>query len=327
MGSWWPTRRSDRQLDPTIQRVSTAYLAPLGFEQVLEEELALAGVDVRLRHDRLLVSDSPPIASAWAANIWFDVQELPVASIGDAARTLRAIQRNWARFSPVLGGRSKLIEERLPHVSAKPLELDIEAPNAPLGSWTLLSNDRMLAAGRCSNPFPNGEPTFVEDRVGPPSRAYLKVWEALVRLHRRPVVGERCLDLGASPGGWTWFLARTGATVLAIDKAPLDPSVMALPNVTWQAGSAFGLEPRDVGPIDWLFSDIICYPARLLTLVERWHAANTVRNFVCTIKFQGDTDHAVVRSFLELPGAQVMHLHNNKHELTLCLLGAGPIVQ
>ena len=311
---------------PYAPGVTTAYLAPPGFEEVLEEELALAGVTIRLRHDRLLVSDGAPIVSAWAANIWFDVEELPVASIGDAAKSLRAIQRNWARFSPVLGGRSKLIEERLPHVSARPLELDAEAPAAPLGSWTLLSNDRMLAAGRCSNLFPNGEPGFVEDRVGPPSRAYLKVWEALVRLRRRPIPGERCLDLGASPGGWTWFLARTGATVLAVDKAPLDPALMTRPNVTWQAGSAFALEPRDVGLVDWLFSDIICYPSRLLALVERWHASGTVRNFVCTIKFQGETDHGVVRSFVAIPGAQVMHLHNNKHELTFALLeppGAG----
>ena len=87
--------------------MTTAYLAPLGFEQVLEEELSLAGVTVRFRHDRLLVSDSPPITSAWAANTWFDVQDIPGSSIGDAAKSLRAIQRNWARFSPVLGGRSE----------------------------------------------------------------------------------------------------------------------------------------------------------------------------------------------------------------------------
>ena len=302
--------------------VTTAYLAPVGFEHVLEEELSLAGAAVRLRHDRLFVSDAPPVASAWAANIWFDVADLHVASIGDAARSLRAIQRNWAGFAPVLGGRSKLIAERLPHVSARPLEFDAQAPDAPLGSWTLLSNDRMLAAARCSNPFPNGEPVFVEDRVGPPSRAYLKVWEALARFRSRPRPGERCLDLGASPGGWTWFLARTGATVLAVDKAPLAESVMAMANVRWREGSAFGLEPADVGPVDWLFSDIICYPTRLLAMVRRWHAAGTVRNFVCTIKFQGDNDHGVVREFQAFPGAEVVHLHSNKHELTFVLLAS-----
>ncbi|WP_457844104.1 SAM-dependent methyltransferase, partial [Staphylococcus aureus] len=78
------------------------------------------------------------------------------------------------------------------------------APTAPLGSWTLLAPDRMLAAARCSSPFPNGEVGFIEDKAGPPNRAYLKLWEALVRLRRWPQPGERCLDLGASPGGWTY---------------------------------------------------------------------------------------------------------------------------
>ena len=76
------------------------------------------------------------------------------------------------------------------------------------------------------------------------------------------------------------------------------------------------LEPRDVGPIDWLFSDVVCYPARLLTLVEKFLAAGTVRNFLCTIKFQGETDFATQARFAAIPGSRLMHLHVNKHELT-----------
>ena len=142
------------------------------------------------------------------------------------------------------------------------------APTAPLGSWTLLAPDRMLAAAECSAPFPNGEVAFVEDRTGPPNRAYLKLWEALVRFGRWPGPGERCLDLGASPGGWTYVLAKLGADVIAVDKAPLDPKVAAMPACEWRGESAFALEPASVGPVDWLFSDIVCYPARLLRLVE-----------------------------------------------------------
>ena len=134
-------------------------------------------------------------------------------------------------YAPLHHRRAALIQERLPHVSAKPVVFPAKAPSAPLGSWTLLSPDRMLAAARCSSPFANGEVAFVEDRTGPPNRAYLKLWEALVRLGRWPGPGERCLDLGASPGGWTWVLARLGATVVAVDKAPLDPKVAAMPGV------------------------------------------------------------------------------------------------
>ena len=58
---------------------------------------------------------------------------------------------------------------------------------------------------------------------------------------------------------------------------------------------------------------------RLFRLVERWRASGLVKNFVCTIKFQGETDHETARAFAALPGATVLHLHNNKHELTFLL--------
>jgi 23S rRNA (cytidine2498-2'-O)-methyltransferase len=37
---------------------------------------------------------------------------------------------------------------------------------------------------------------------------------------------------------------------------------------------------------------------------------------VCTIKFQGATDHDAAAAFAAIPGGRVMHLFHNKHELT-----------
>ena len=74
--------------------------------------------------------------------------------------------------------------------------------------------------------------------------------------------------------------------------------------------------PRRESPVDWLFSDVICYPARLLALVNRWREAKAARNFVCTIKFQGETDHATVAAFAAIPGSRLLHLAHNRHELT-----------
>lgn len=303
-----------------MTNVTTAYLAADGFEAQAREELARRGVAIRGTHGRLLISDAPAVPAAWAANVWRDCVELPVASIGTAARSLRGIQRNWAMYAPLHHRRAALIQEKLPHVSARPMVFPAAAPTAPLGSWTLLAPDRLLAAASCSSPFANGEVELVEDRTGPPSRAYLKLWEALIRLRRRPGPGERCLDLGASPGGWTWVLARLGANVVAVDKAPLESRVAAMPGVEWRGESAFALDPAAVGAVDWLFCDVICYPARLLRLVERWRATGQVRNFVCTIKFQGETDHDTADAFAAIPGAIVTHLHHNKHELTFALL-------
>jgi 23S rRNA (cytidine2498-2'-O)-methyltransferase len=302
--------------------MTTAYLAAPEFEERLDAELAHAGVVVNLVHGRLRVSEDPPVKAAWAANIWWDAERIDVTSIGHAARELRSRQRNWALYAPELRGRAELVTEKLPHVASHPLKLGELAPEGELGSWTLLSRDVVLASSRCSNPFPNGEPKLIEDRGGPPSRAYLKLWEALARLRRQPQPGERCLDLGAAPGGWTWLIARTGAHVLAVDKAELAGYVERKPNVTWQEGSAFAMDPAHHKPFDWLFSDIICYPDRLHRLVSTWLDAGKVRNVVVTIKMQGGVDYAAVERFASLPNAQVFHLDHNKHELTCAILDA-----
>jgi 23S rRNA (cytidine2498-2'-O)-methyltransferase len=295
----------------------TAYLAAEGFADELARELG----QVEFACERLLVAPGPARPAAWAQNIWLDPRELRVASIADAARQLRAIQRNWAPHAPRLHRRAMLIQAQLPVVSAKPLVFGAAPPAAPLGSWTLLDASTVLASPRCASPFPNGEARFVEDRSGPPSRAYLKLWEALTLIGRRPAPGEVCLDLGSSPGGWSWALQRMGARVISVDRAPLAPEIAGLPGIEHRRESAFALDPLGVGPtavgpIDWLFSDVVCYPARLLALVQRWLAAGTCHRFVCAIKFQGETDHMTAARFAAIPGSTLRHLFHNKHELT-----------
>ncbi|HEX4193750.1 MAG TPA: SAM-dependent methyltransferase [Stellaceae bacterium] len=290
----------------------TGYLAPDGFVAELLHELGDTAIAT---HGRLVLAEGPPRDVAWVANVWRNQQRLTIASIGDAAKQLRAIQRNWAHYSHAHHRRAMLIVAKLPKVSAKPLAFGDAAPTAPLGSWTLLDNETLLASSDCASPFPNGEANFIEDKA-PPSRAYLKLWEAFTLLGTQPKLGETSLDLGACPGGWSYVLGTLGARVIAIDKAPLDPKVLALPGVEQRLESAFALDPRDIGPVDWLFSDVICYPARLLTLVEKFIAAGTVKNFLCTIKFQGETDFATQARFAAIPGSRLIHLHVNKHELT-----------
>jgi len=296
----------------------TGYLAPEGFAPDLAQELAGA---LRQTHGRLLLAEGLPLPAAWVANLWYAPERIAITSIGDAAKKLRAIQRNWALYAHGHHRRAALIAERLPKVSAKPLVFGAPAPAAPLGSWTLLDANTLLASPRCSSAFPNGAVSFVEDRAAPPSRAYLKLWELFTVIGERPGPGEVCLDLGASPGGWSWVLQGLGARVISVDKAPLDPRIAGLQNLQERRQSAFSVEPKDVGGIDWLFSDVVCYPRRLLALVERWLAAGTCRRFVCSVKFQGPTDYETVRCFAAVPGSRLLHLHHNKHELTWIRLG------
>ena len=303
--------------------IRAAYLAAEGFEAELAEELRRAGRSVAAWHGRLALSPEEPVAAAWALDTWTAPREIPALSVTAAAGALRAVQRNWSLYAAAHFRRAALIEAKLPPVKARPLAFPEPAPAAPLGAWTLLAADRMLASPTKASPFVNGEPRFVEDREGPPSRAYLKLWEALTRAGRWPRPGEACLDLGAAPGGWTWALARLGARVAAVDKAPLDPAVEALPNVSVRRESAFGLDPRREPPVDWLFSDVVCYPARLLGLVRRWLDAGSATSMVCTVKFQGATDHDAAAAFAAIPGAALFHCAHNRHELTFCRLGSG----
>jgi len=290
----------------------TGYLAPEGHLGDLLSELS----EPTAVHGRLVLAEGPPREAAWVANVWKDPRRIPIASIAEGARRLRSLQRNWALYDWQLHRRAALIAERLPHVSAKPLVFPAAAPAAPLGSWTLIDAGTILAAPDCSSPFANGEAHFVEDREGPPNRAYLKLWEALTLIGRWPGPGHICLDLGSSPGGWSWVLQKLGASVLSVDKAALAPAIAALPGIEFRRMSAFALDPEAFGPVDWLFCDVVCYPARLLALVRRWLSLGQVANFVCTIKFQGETDMATARQFATIPGSRLIHLHHNKHELT-----------
>ena len=246
----------------------TGYLAPRDYEEQLLGELR----GVAAVHGRLVLAAGPPQPARWAQNVWLSPERIEVRSVSDGARRLRAIQRNWALYSFRLHRRARLIQDRLPWVSAKPLLFPETPPSSPLGSWTLLDERTILASARCSSPFPHGELSFVEfkEGEGPPNRAYLKLWEALTVLGVHPRPGELCLDAGASPGGWSWALARLGARVLAVDRAPLHPSVASLPGVQCRLGSAFSVRPPGDGPFDWILSDVVCYPERLWTWVKAW---------------------------------------------------------
>lgn len=296
--------------------IGTAYLAAEGFEKQLAAELS----GVTDRYDRLFVTDQPPQDAFWAQNIWHNPIIAKFEAISEAATLLKNIQRNWAHYPFSQHRRASLIEEKLPHISFKPLKFPARVPESALGSWTLLDKNTLLAAATCSSPFKNGQVVFDECREGPPSRAYLKLWEALTLIGKVPQAGDKCLEIGSSPGGWTWVLAQLGAEVLSVDRSPLEPSVAAMPGVHFKAGNAFAMTPETVGAVEWIFSDVACYPEKLLEWVRLWLDSGLCQNYVCTLKFQGDGSYDAAKEFAKIPGSKVMHLGYNKHELTWMLV-------
>ena len=236
-------------------------------------------------------------------------------SISDAAKKLRELQKLWSFYPYNNIRRGMLISEKLPYFSPKPLIFPCTSPQSPLGSWTLLNETTLLASSLCSSPFAQGEVHFQESMI-PPSRAYLKLWEALMKIGQMPKAGDVCLEVGASPGSWTWVLQQLGASVTAVDRAKLEPSISSLPNVTFMKKDAFSLGPKDFPKLDWIFSDVICYPEKLLSWLRQWLDIQADVNFVCTLKFQGEGGLEVVKEFEKIAGSHVTHLFHNKHELT-----------
>jgi len=349
-----------------------AWIPVKGFERHLDEELALqaggeaghtrrflsngsadSGLnDTAAQVSRLVYCEGIEREVFWKQLCWEEPFVMRFRSIGEAAELLRAIQRNWAHYPLNCFRRAELIGEKLPYISKKEKQYPYTVPLAGMGVWSLLDEHPLPAPPKPSSPFPLGVIRFAEDHQNPPSRAYLKLWEALTLLdfyYRRaaeisfqpaktrvaeahllstpsvpadwalPQAGARCVDAGACPGGWTWVLNNLGAEITAIDRSPLADFLMREPRITFMQHDAFTLNPESLGTQDWVFSDVICYPPRLLEWVERWRASGLCSKFVCTIKMQGAPDFDTIRRFAQFPHSKIVHLTANKHELTwLC---------
>jgi len=298
----------------------TGYLSPEDLTQDLEQEIE-RDPDLKIikRLRCLIVVEGPQKNLVFAQSIWANIQKTEIVSIGDAVKRLKASGKLWGQYAFECHRRMALIQDQLPKIKSYQLTPNDSLPERKLGGWTLENENTMWFSPETNSAFPLGKMEFNEDKQAP-SRAYLKLWEFFLATNQRPQQNQVCLDMGSSPGGWTWVLEKLGAKVISVDKAALDPSLQNKENIKILKQDAFTLDPKSIGPVDWFFSDIICYPKDLYDLVEKWRAAGTVKNFVCTIKFQNPTDFESLEKFKAIPRSKTVHLGVNKHEVTWFLI-------
>ncbi len=121
-----------------------------------------------------------------------------------------------------------------------------------------------------------------------PSRATLKLEEAWHQFipadewDERLAGGLKAVDLGASPGGWTWQLVNRGMFVTAVDNGPMDASLMETGQVTHLQQDGFLYEPKK--PVRWLVCDIADKPARVAHMVGRWVSNRWCKEAVFNLK-------------------------------------------
>jgi 23S rRNA (cytidine2498-2'-O)-methyltransferase len=197
--------------------------------------------------------------------------------------------------------RMQIDRERLIVSAATPIEL------ATGGLWPA--------------PFIGGRAPIADDWDAP-SSAFRKLEEALAWMDARIEAGACVVDLGAAPGGWSHIALKCGASVVAVDRADLDPRIAANPRLVHERRTAFSFEPAKP-PVDWLLCDVIAVPEKSVALLGRWVERGWCRRFVVHLKFKGQSDYARVGEAVRIArGAgfatvRGKHLLHDKNEVTI----------
>lgn len=196
--------------------------------------------------------------------------------------------------------------------------------SATTGFLSLAPAPLPLAQRRVISFFAGGNVALASDKQAP-SRAFAKLIEAEARMGRRIAARDTCVDLGASPGSWTYVAVQRGARVTAVDRSELRADLMAHPRVRFEPGDAFRYVPP--APVDWLVCDVIARAERSAELVSRWLRERWCRQFVVTLKLDDDGSEEVLTGLKRtLPAFSdevwLLRLSANKKEV--CAFGSAP---
>ncbi len=171
---------------------------------------------------------------------------------------------------------------------------------AAIGDLVLVERDEWwLGWHRASTPetrWPGGVPPIAL----PPrmiSRAYLKIVEALEWSELPIQPGDRCVEIGSSPGGSCLALLERGLLVTGIDPAEMDSEVLAHPNFTHIRAIAKNVKRGIFRECRWLVMDANVAPNYTLDTLDGVLTQGGARpeGLVLTLKL---TDPALVE---ELP--------------------------
>lgn len=123
---------------------------------------------------------------------------------------------------------------------------------------------------------------------GAPSRSTMKLAEALMEFldekerATRLAPGMTAIDLGASPGGWTWQLVQRGMMVIAVDNGPMDAALLETGQVKHRRDDGFHYRPAE--PVDWMVCDMVESPSKIARLAAKWIAGDWCSQTVFNLK-------------------------------------------
>src|SRR5690606_12289031 len=115
---------------------------------------------------------------------------------------------------------------------------------------------------------------------------YLKLAEALLWSQFPIAPGDRCVEIGSSPGGSCQLLLERGCYVLGIDPAEMDPPVLAHPRFTHVRARAKDVKRSLFSDCRWLVADANVAPTYTLDTVEPivTHRGVRIEGLLLTLK-------------------------------------------
>ena len=262
-------------------------------EFVFHEPISADRISAAFRFRDLIFSRQLIRVGAW-------IDQLPV---GDRVTPLLpAITSLGARFSEVLLETADTNEAKtlssFMRAFAKPLGFALKKAQLIDAHDTRLPRLHVFFTGSSracvgwtngddASQWPMGIPRLSMPRQAP-SRSTLKLAEAIdwfltpdetkESMHE----GVTAVDLGASPGGWTYQLVRRGVAVTAIDNGPMDDTLLDSGLVDHVRADGFAYRPRY--PVEWMVCDIVEQPIRVARLVAEWIADGDCRRSIFNLK-------------------------------------------
>jgi 23S rRNA (cytidine2498-2'-O)-methyltransferase len=235
----------------------------------------------------------------------------------------------WLRFSengflPDNSGVNRLLEQLKKRISriVKLAETAYPSVNVLLeGLFVVETNRNELYISRNAVFF---GPRRMRDDSAAPSRSYLKIEEAFSVIGCQPQTGERVVDLGAAPGGWSYAAAKRGALVSAIDNGPMKNGAAHNSNIGHIRADAFRWQPRN--PVQWLFCDMVEEPSRVIALVKQWIGNKLCSNAIVNLKCGHTQPYDILKLVKSPEGFSSMvkectcsHLYHDRDEFTVML--------
>ncbi|HVG63891.1 MAG TPA: 23S rRNA (cytidine(2498)-2'-O)-methyltransferase RlmM [Hyalangium sp.] len=315
----------------------------VGFEPHLYEELAWAGAEPRLLGEALVESEglqglAPAFARLGLRVVASFPQELPETLAATVAQAVAALPPPaplvLQAFTPdtpqgnALAAQAESLREAVHGLlpASRLLEDADRAREAGalLVSLCMAPGATLLGvvhAREALSLAPGGRRRM--RRAGEsPSRAAMKLEEALDGMPFEPGRGDVCVDLGAAPGGWTQRLVSRGAKVIAVDPARLMPELASNPRVRHVQESAFAFAPDE--PVDWLFCDMAWRPLEVAQLLAKWGRRGWASHLVANIKLPMKDKNPIllrVRHTLTEDGGwkglTVRQLYHDRDEVTV----------